>query len=101
MGQVVARTTIAITQPLHRAVNGGGADVHPQVVDQHVAQIADAPDRDGQPVGVGTGFERRAQERQSRGIELGWAAGPRLIGETLAATRQEPRATPVLGGELF
>ena len=86
------RTTIPVAQSLYRAMHGGGADSHAQTVSQHLAQIADAPDRDRQAVGLWTGFQRLAEKRQGRGIELRGAARPRLVGQAVPAAGQEPRA---------
>ena len=79
MGQVMPRTTMAVAQPLHRAVNGGGADPHAHTVGQHLAQVADAPDRDRQTVRLWAGFQRLAQKRQGRRIEFGGRPRPRLV----------------------
>ncbi len=51
--QVVAGAAVPVAQALHRSVHGRGADPDTQACRQHLAQVADAPDRDRQPVRLG------------------------------------------------
>ncbi len=71
-------------------MHGRGADPDTQARRQHLAQVADAPDRDRQPVRLGARLQRLREERQRRGVQLGRATGARLVGEAPAAARQKP-----------
>jgi hypothetical protein len=89
--EVVAGAAVPVAEALDRAVHGRRADPDARPGRQHLAQVADAPDRDRQPVRLGAGCQRLREERQRGGVQLRRPARPRFVGEAPAAVRQEPR----------
>ncbi len=69
--QVVAGAAVPVAQALHRSVHGRGADPDTQARRQHLAQVADAPDRDRQPVRLGLASSASARNASAAAFSLG------------------------------
>jgi hypothetical protein len=76
MRQIVARATIAVAERRDGAMHRLDAHLHTALALEQRLQVADAPDRDGQVVGLWTLFQCRGEERPIGQVQLGGPPTP-------------------------
>jgi hypothetical protein len=89
MLEVMPWPTIAVAQPVDGAVDRVHADVDIALLCQQLAQVADAPDRDGPAIGLWTSLQRFGKKGEVLRAQLRRPTSPRPVGEAIAPMLQE------------